>query len=59
MVRTSSHGLSAFLESCLEKARQAPGEKEERWVTGDAAPRKKNAPTPPPLRPSGFFGSGM
>lgn len=59
MVRTATHGFSTF----LEKVRQIP-EKEERGQTAERVGRsqapgiRKAAPAPPPLRLSGFFGSG-
>lgn len=65
MVRTASSGFSTFLEGYLEKARlDQEAERTDRFAE---SARPKQAPgaagsrpvRPPPLRLSGFFGSGM
>ena len=66
MVRTASNGFATFLERQLEKARL---EQEAARLDGFAggagetrapvAPGSRPVRRPPPLRLSGFFGSGM
>lgn len=65
MVRTASNGFAVFLEGYLEKARR---EQETEKLGGSAeSARSEQAPgtagsrpvRPPPVRLSGFFGSGM
>ncbi|MEW5931150.1 MAG: hypothetical protein AB1941_27110 [Gemmatimonadota bacterium] len=67
MVHTVSDGFSTFLERQLEKARleQEVAERLDGFAEGDGETRTPGAPAsrpvrrPPPLRLSGFFGSGM
>lgn len=65
MVRTVSDGFSTFLERQLEKARleQEAAERLDGFAEG-AGERTPGAPASrpvrrPPMRLSGFFGSGM
>jgi hypothetical protein len=65
MVRTASNGFSTFLEGCLEKVRleqeaerlggsaEGAGAEQAPGAAGSRPVRR------PPLRLSGFFGSGM
>ena len=66
MVRTASNGFAAFLEIGLEKARrEQETARLDGLAEGSVAERTPGAPAsrpvrrPPPLRLSGFFGSGM
>lgn len=66
MVRTASNGLAAFLGIGFEKARrEQETERLDGLAEGAGAARTPEAPgsrpvrRPPPLRLSGFFGSGM
>lgn len=66
MVRTASNGFSTFLERQFEKVRLEQEEAERLSGSAESA-GSKQAPgaagsrpvRPPPLRLSGFFGSGM
>jgi hypothetical protein len=65
MVRTASGGFAVFLEDYLEKVRRE--QETERFGGSAESARSGQAPgaagsrpvRPPPVRLSGFFGSGM
>lgn len=65
MVRTASIGFSTFVEGYLEKVRQE--QEADRFGGSAEGAGSKQAPgtagsrpvRPPPVRVSGFFGSGM
>ena len=66
MVRTASNGFSTFLEGYLEKVRLEQEEAERLGDSAESAGAKQGPGAagsrpvrPPPLRLSGFFGSGM
>lgn len=65
MVRTASNGFSTFLERQLEKVRlEQEAERLDGSAEGAGAKQAPGAPGSrpverPPLRLSGFFGSGM
>lgn len=65
MVRTVSNGFSTFLEKQLEKARlEQEAARLDGFAAGAGETRTPAAPASrsvrrPPMRLSGFFGSGM